>query len=1131
MGEPTADIKRKEVEPKSDDHLLLDDLLAEDAEKPGKPADKATEKVETRKLTADEADRGQYLQESMANLLAAWNPFKPSEEAKKDQKKFEEEVKKYQENLEKQRKAILEERERGEFGPATAKALGDYKKWIEQGVVPEAVRTLDSMALPIPPGCPITLPFDRHQRAINPYLYKALGSTDKLKLDLKFDPGRFPTEEEQQRIDDAMAWLEKCHEAVRTAQHQRRDEILTKLIKDNNLPQTWFKWREADPDAWRSSAAEMVDLTLRTRNYIEAMQSLYKDSKYKDFPLEYPPGTKLTVEHNGKTKELTDKELNDPSTRHILANATIKHIFLDLPEDLRQENPANKQKIERMRAWLDKYGAEIDKAIFEIEKIANNPDSVIMFGDQEWPGNWQGRFNAKGDFLGMVAPGTPVRAGEVHKDVNLTGYDFTVEKTPDGKYKVTQTIKAENAPPWAYLNIRALGIEQVGNAMPVETKEYGPEDWVPVKDGDKVQLIKAKNLESFKLNQQIWYYGEKGLIATMDAAMLASGTIELGVAVRGARLAAAAAQPALTLTGRQLAWEVTKHTVRIGVAGSGVFNNAGARDTEWGRAVNTARGLYFLGDISQGLLRGGFRLARGAKAAEQMTGAEKVHTLIHGRKATDSAEAIKGIPYIRQAHTGTHYAFKATEIGFAPIVGKELGHQIGALTEKRRDHLRDAMIQVGDGRGNQKAEKGAFDPAKPEALNAARALLDDYSLTLKDGRKPETQKQVKEIFDETKRLLGPEVPEAEREKYRKQLLERMSFTGEEIKKLELAHPKAGSERNFRLSDENLKDLMDPDKRRKYPKAVRELSEQIMQSKDKDVEAASRVALLYLSRDRDGNIQDQIASISIGVPEYEKEIWVPDGSEAGGHTEKVKVAAREAGATISASETVDYLKRDLESKDKGNRGLVTGDAMLRVGAITHQQFAGILQDVLTDPKSSREDKMRALTDARSARFATVVDGVRHYESLPQDKLTEEEKDRSKGKSFGLSSAALMKTLEQTAKSDGDPDVRAMAGLLLHGLRERDADKRAALLQDYNALWQINEKEPKGTFAAKAREHLREAMNSAVKDAGADANHDQKMAADMQRESKLNAALSLNLLTDPSDRAAQLEITKAIAGSFS
>ncbi|MHC4055866.1 hypothetical protein, partial [Bradyrhizobium sp. 25ACV] len=86
------------------------------------------------------------------------------------------------------------------------------------------------------------------------------------------------------------------------------------------------------------------------------------------------------------------------------------------------------------------------------------------------------------------------------------------------------------------------------------------------------------------------------------------------------------------------------------------------------------------------------------------------------------------------------WGFKATEYAYGPIIAGELKDQYQRIRDiDKRDPIRDAKIQIGDGRGMQHAEANSFDPRNRESLQAARAVLGNYAETLRDGRSQDTR--------------------------------------------------------------------------------------------------------------------------------------------------------------------------------------------------------------------------------------------------------------------------------------------------------------------------------------------------------------------------------------------------------
>jgi hypothetical protein len=1100
------------------------------------PTDAQLKKLEKE---VEQLKRNTFVQELLINLAPGYTQAKVKAGEKVDPLKLPPEVTKRQEELRK-------ELEAGTFGPATKAAFKDYLEWAEKLAVPEAVRTMARMVLSIPPGCPIKVPVDELMRTIRPDLYKALANSNSLTLKLDIDPNQLPSEGSLKKMDMVTDFLNNCNESVATARQKSREKLVNDLIDDLGLPKPWKRKPGDNLADWLDSAEDTVDVAVRSRNYVEAMISLYKKDSSGKFPLELPPNSSIVVQlENGDQRTITADEIKDSDVRALLKTATLKHINMDLPTDLRQKAPGNADRLEANKKWLDQIGPPVDQAVAALVAVDKNPHAALMFGDIEVR-NARGRFDKEGHFLGVVGPDYIAKQGDDLRPMNLIGCDWSYEKITEGenagKWKITQTVRAENAPFWAYQNARFLGVQRVGEPMVLEEKIVEEGAFVPVRNGDKIEIIQATEgqLRTFLRTQQFEYYGEKGLVATLDAAMIVTGTIEIGAACKGARLAAVGAEQALKLTGEQAAWAMTKGAIRVGVGITGVFNNAGARDTDWGRLVNIGRGLYFLGDITLGGGRWIYNAFRGgAEAGQALTAAQKIHTIIHGREAAEGIEAIKGIRWVKEVHTGGEIAFRVCEVGFAPIVIRDwcrLSDRIANLG--KRDPAVDALLQIGDGRGLLKAEGKAFDPKNPRVLEAVRALLDDYSTILQDGRAAEVKTQIKDIFDTTKRLLGEDAKESDKQDYRTKLLASITFTPDQIRQLEQAHPKAGEEDDFRLSDEQIKNLLDPSKRKEFPKAVRELADKFLAEKDKDVLAASRIALLFLSRDAKGDMPKEIAKYDFEIPAYTKKVWRPPvGENDTGHYDDVNVPARNTSITISARDMVDALRQDFRSKDLGNRGIVVGDVLIRVEGMTCREYGAVLQDVLRNPNSSKADKMRALTDDTGARMSTIIDGIRQEETSEEkrgrtgnDDRSGVAKSRDRGKNFDLTSEDLMRTLEVVATTDKDPDVRAMAAAQLYGLRDRDMTRRTEILSGVATMWQKFGDKP-GEFAKKVTALLKADMNAELpKDVKPD---DEKLglALLLARESKVNAALSLAMITDKDDKKEnkdqQAEIAVALA----
>lgn len=1200
-GEPAALVdggqqQGKPVEP-VDKAAQPQDKPVEPTDKAAQPAEKAIDLSTLPKLQGEELERAQVLQaELVRNLLPNITPIKEGT-------RFDD----HQKELAEQRRQILAESEAGVFGPATQKAFKNFIGWYEQGAIPGTIARMASMGLEVPPGSPFELPLNPNKRTINPDLFKQEVALGHAKFTSGLDSTKVPNRDQLDTMQKGLDWLSNCNRSHDAAVLDQQKSQLTDIIKKEGLPSGWLEGKDQNPTGWVQSAAEMVDLARRTKNYTEAMHSLYKGSTHKDFPMGLPHNTEITVSLSDKQYTIKADDINNPESKRILGDrhSTIASVRLDLPKDLRQDTPTNASKIDRMRQWLDKHGDTIEATLSRDLEYREHPERVIFYGDQELADDekvdLQGRFNHKNELLGLAnAKSYQATPGEHLKEMNLLAYDFSVTKTDDGQFLVDQNIQGWQMKPWAYQNIRAFG-DKVGEPIafgkPVpenfqndyksfeikvggqartlyrhkddpkgpayqivgerqdralkEVKLYGADDFVPIKNGSRMEIMKASKLDDFKTTSKIFYYGEKGLSVGMDGLMLADAVVGTHGVLAASRVGATTAAK---LTAREATLQLSKNLAKGTVAGLGVFtSSAGTKQYEFGRTLNTARGLYFMGDISQGLLRGGYGYIRGGKAAETLTAGEKVHSVIYGAEANKlalGAEALPGLGWVKHAQTATHYGFKTTEALFMPVIGRDLMHQVKEIKELgSRDPLKDANIQIGDGRGLQKSEKGSFDNKDPKKLEGTERVLQGHSEALKDGRPPETQTKVQEIMDRTKKMLGPDATDAQREAFRKELLQTLTFTPAELVELEKARPAKLSAdggkpdekdyyKQIRLTNEDLHKLLSPETRKDVqPPEVRNLAASILDNRDKDVKAASMIALMYVSRDRDGTIADQLAKVSLEVPEYKRKVDETTTNPRSGNvttsTREITVDARTAESHLDSAEAVKLMKMDLESGSLGNRGIALGDTMVRIGAMSHRQYASLLQDVLKNEKASPADKMRALTDPSSARFATIIDGVRYEEDQERrNEMSGTDHLRNLGESFGLSSKELLATLDATVNNPKeDRDVRAMAAVLQYGLNEPDVRRRTEILDSANNNWQSIGRFASGTDkTAEAGVFAKNVTELLIRDMTSPAEGDQRQQ-DWIKDHRLNAALVLAKITDATNAPAQKEINEAIANSLS
>jgi|AGTN01.1.fsa_nt_gi HEAT repeat. len=938
-------------------------------------------------LTEDEKQRVSFLQEQLLNTypLAATRAEKVSDEQ-------------HNANVKRDLDALTREKNEGRFGPATQKAFSETVNWIEKLAVPGAINELSRLALPIPAGSPLELPVDAQGRPVSLDYYKSLVSANRIKADLRIDTKTAPSDTTLDTVQDTMTWLRTVDSTVREAREQRQNQLLEeqikKLIPNPEQQKAWLDKRGGSNEEWRAAAIDTIDLTTRIKNYVEAMDSLNRAGHR--FPIELPPGCQVERNKDGR----------------------ITHVSLDLPKDLRLGHPENAKKMENLRSWLHTNGDQIDQAVKELIKLEQNPDRLLFWGEIDMP-HGRAKVDAQGNITEFV---DPKKADGSEKEFNLAQmrFDVTQRTGTDGKPKivVSNNLQYEKANWYNYLNV---GAEDVGKRIDVAEREYDPEDWVPIRNGGKVEIVKAKDLESWKTNQQVFHYGEKALVATLDAAMLVTGTIEVGAALKAARAGELIASQAMK--------QALKGGIRAAVGGAGIVNSAYFNETGYGKSIQVARGLYFVGDAALSLGQGGWGLVknmRGAQSSAQSAGAV-VEAQI---KASNWAKT----------YTYGERAAKLTELPFAYMIYRDINHQIGELGNiGRANPVTSAIRQAAGGRGDQKPE-GSANTATGGSLDLNRYR----SLFNSDNRQggDEAAKVAQNILEKAQQLSRPDASKEERAKFTQQLMDNFKPDANRIVTME----KDGT--------------FASDRSQGYIKHS--------ESQNRTVQTAAALALLQLAEKTDAKLPDTLQRRDITVPEYEKTQSVVNAHTGTPHTVTTRVPSRTESQELKTSDIVSFLRRELETPRSDSQPVVASDLALQVGAATGIEVAGVLQDVVTNNSSSTYEKSQAVM-----RLGAIVDALKVQEALP---VPPEQKFKDDSKRVGLSSSAI----EQFLKSATDastrvaPEVRSAAALMLHANTE-SGEARTALLREYALkLSEFNGHPEKLT--AYASERLNNAMNS-------------------------------------------------------
>lgn len=959
-------------------------------------------------LTEDEKQRVSFLQEQLLNTypLAAARPEKISDEQ-------------HSANVKRDLDALTKDKNEGRFGPATQRAFSETVTWIEKLAVPGAINELSRLALPIPAGSPLELPVDAQGRPVSLDYFRSLVSANRIKADLRIDTKTVPTDTTLDTVQDTMTWLRTVDGTVREAREQRQDQLLEeqikKLIQNPEQQTAWLDKRGGSNEEWRAAAIDTIDLTTRIKNYVEAMDSLNRAGHR--FPIELPPGCQVERNKDGK----------------------ITHVSLDLPKDLRLGHPENAKKMENLRGWLHTHGDQIDQAVKELIKLEQNPDRLLFWGEVDMP-HGLAKVDAQGTITEFV---DPKKADGSEKEFNLAQMRFDVSQRTgaDGKPKivVSNNLQYEKANWYNYLNV---GAEDIGKRIDVSEREYDPEDWVPIRNGGKIEIVKAKDLESWKTNQQVFHYGEKALVATLDAAMLVTGTIEVGAAVKAARAGELIASQALK--------QALKGGIRAAVGGAGIVNSAYFNETGYGKSIQVARGLYFVGDAALSLGQGGWGLVKGMRGAQSST--QSASAIVEAQiKASNWAKT----------YTYGERAAKLTELPFAYMIYKDINHQIGELGNiGRANPVTSAIRQAAGGRGDQKPEGGS------NTTNGASLDLNRYQSLFNNGNGQEgseASKEARNILEKAQQLSRPDASKDERAKFTKQLMDNFKPDANRI----VAMEKDGTFASDR-SQGHIKHS---------------------ESQNRTLQTAAALAILQLTEKTDGKLPDTLQKRDVTVPEYEKTQTVVNAHSGTPNTVTIKVPSRRESQELKTSDIVSFLRRELETPRADSQPVVTSDLALQMGAATGIEVAGVLQDVVTNNSSSTYEKSQAVM-----RLGAIMDALKIQETLP---VPPEQKFKDDSKRVGLSSPAIEQFLKKLTASDGNssasgaptgsdasarsngsskvsPEVRSAAALMLHANTE-SGEARTALLREYALkLFEFNGHPEKLT--AYASERLKNAMNN-------------------------------------------------------
>jgi hypothetical protein len=854
------------------------------------------------------------------------------------------------------------------FGPVSQSAYSVLLTWLEKEALPQAskdIRELNLVVADLPKDVSVT------KGQPNGVV------TDSYSLGIQTD--HLPTLKDLKTLTHAYEWYDAASKKI-------QEEKCARYIGDskNGLPSGWMAGRIEHPDEWRRSAMAMLDLAVRTRNYVEAMDFFKAAACHQDFPGDFPPGTKLERNTDG----------------------TIKTLHLDLPQGLNQESPENQIKIARLRRWLDQFGPQIDQVKHDYDQQAKNPDAFISWGDDEIHG-LKAKFDENNRFVALVDPkdASDLKPGQTLRDLNLLESRFKVSEK-DGKIIVQQNIQAQAVP--HFTGYQNLIYENIGAPLQITRTYDHADDFVTIRNGRRIEIVKASDLQNYKEGQETLHYGGKAITGALDASMLISGTFEVAAAVKALRLAADAAASASTLTAQEALTGGLLGSMRVTAGATGLSNSAGARDTTIGAEINKYRNYFFLADMTRGLINSGRSAVGLADSSNSI--AAKLDRVIQGKGADGNQidQALSG----SQIHAVSTRIAGLTEYGYAPLAAVGLNETLINRTMAAYA-IPQGSEALGTGRGSQTDGK-RLEPliSQPSSLPDS---LESYGVALGEGKSDRVRTEIHQIIAASKQALAPGASEAEAAGLKQQLIEKLTFSSGEWMMLEQYN--GGP---FRA--EQISMLFDPNQRQNFKPEVQEQVQFLLQQKDTDVQSAALAALAALPPSPQN--QSVAGRIDVAVPSY-----VQFGSIVRAHTIAVPITNMELNKRLYSE-----FERPLPSKSR----LALANVMVSSRNLPLRSYAAVVETILASPDATTADKVEALNGKAGIDAGAVLDGLVEQEADENSTRTSEV-DRARGQNFGVTAADFLQALTNCANNDRDPKVRALAKSILADAQIISADQ--------------------------------------------------------------------------------------------
>jgi hypothetical protein len=927
------------------------------------------------------------------------------------------------------------------WGRASQQAMHDYLAWVETRAVPAAVANLVSAGILEPPGNPIRLPPQMSRED-----FETSVVTGRITADLGLDYRQIPDLAGTVKLENALRWSIQANGAVREQQADLLDRKIEASIDEMGFPKGWHYKEGEDRQAWRKSVAAMTDLYGRIGRAISVIDS-------QNMPVDLPPGAQVTRGSGGNITHMVlampdDLRPDDPRNLEIVeqsrrwlqfADERIKNALsdkafppLEFSEHIIPPVSDGKGGTVSAQARLDEQGHLIDlinpnmlkpdqrqtaqdvNLLSERFSVTRYPDAkdypdgldvstrearltintpLTLQSDKgpvtlaaDWPLPVGARFDKSRGRLIFADPDQAITlpGGQIIKSQDVPAGSVTggTHLAPNEGILVDQQVQAQSVPFYSPQN---LIYTNIGQPMKLSQRIFVQDDLVTVRNGGSTEYVLAKDLPSLHNAQELYLYGSKAIALGMDAAMLATGSVEIAAALDGAMILASGEVAAMS--GAKLALLAGKGALDISLATSDPLGNAYWQSQENGRNASQVRSYLFLGSMIGGLGSQAIAAFDSDIAASQALEAQQMGVLMAqtgGAVETTGATASKvmyGLSIPMLASMAGQVATKWENLDRPPVDAAVARQATNKYNGAGQQAPGDALV------------------SKPVGQNQdqiASALAEYRSAMLPHTTDPFSRPAVTALFDTASKILDHGTEE-EKLAFQRTLMQNVLFDGDQLAVL--------NSRNLtKLSSAELNDLLDPEKRSHFPnKAVADYASEILESRDPDVTLASKMLLLALARDSQGQLQPLAATDTVQVSPYVVRSSGASAGQAGSAeasaTDSEKVYDDHEHIAIETAALVSGLQRELLDRNLGLLAPAIGDLLVKSGGLRGRQYGALLQDALEDPSIDSAGKMRLLLNNRRL---LVDDDCKNV----------------------LSAALVQAT---------DPDMKAMVALLLFAAR--------------------------------------------------------------------------------------------------